>query len=72
VLFSLVPPEVTHVTPSHPAVLEGSNVTMKCTAVGDPSPVINWFRVSHAQDQLLESYSLNLNELEQRNLTVGR
>ena len=28
-------------------------MTFKCAAIGDPSPVINWFRVNHTQDHPL-------------------
>lgn len=44
-IFTTVPPDIVDVQTSHDMMVqEGDNVTLRCGAIGSPSPTIEWRR----------------------------
>ena len=57
IIIITVAPEIT-IPPSNTAVINGSEVMLNCTVVGDPLPSISWFVVSGVNISLLFSIDL--------------
>lgn len=63
VIFSLVPPTFLSPEPETVDLIEGSEITLNCTATGNPTPVYSWQSLPPVQERLEEEAVLTSSSL---------